>query len=80
MSIVGFIGSKSIKTFLVPVHGPCGLCGRKALCRWFDKEMRVPMCKECTKDDLWVDAILNATEGLKRPDEYVTFPNRGFHS
>lgn len=67
MSCVGHIYSKGIKTLLVPVYRPCGICRRKTLCRWLDEEMRVLLCKDCAVDDLWVDAILNSLEGYRRP-------------
>jgi len=76
MSVVGFIQSKGIKSFLIPVHRPCGICGHKRLCRWYDMEFKEPLCKECTILDIAVDAQLNALAGYRRPNRNDTFPNR----
>jgi len=68
MSVVGHVASKGIRTFLIPIYRDCGICGEKTLCRWFDVEMRIPMCKPCAVEDVRMDAILNTEPGYRRPD------------
>jgi len=68
MSVVGYILSRGIKTFLVPIYRACGICREKSLCRWFDVEMRIPMCQPCALEDMKMDAMLNTEPGYRRPD------------
>lgn len=79
MASVGYIHSKGIKSFLVPVQRPCGICGREGLQRYFDMEFKKPLCRECTLIDIAVDFQLNSLEGYRRPTPDDTFSDRRFY-